>query len=94
MSGTDNELMKRIKSGGAQAQQALQVYSSFFEGLKEDRKSLMMGDIMRSTWFRLCCIAVGFPGIKKNDQQFGVRGWITGFCYDRQSYNSCQISQL
>jgi hypothetical protein len=65
MSGTDNELMKRIKSGGAQAQQALQVYSSFFEGLKEDRKSLMMGDIMRSLGFGFVALLLVFLALRK-----------------------------
>ncbi|HEV8271736.1 MAG TPA: YfhO family protein [Chitinophagaceae bacterium] len=65
MSGTDNELMKRIKSGGAQAQQALQVYSSFFEGLKEDRKSLMMGDIMRSLGFGFIALLLVFLALRK-----------------------------
>jgi len=65
MSGADNELMKRLKSGGAQAQQALQIFSSFFEGLREDRKSLMMGDILRSLGFGAVALLLVFLAIRK-----------------------------
>jgi hypothetical protein len=83
MSGTDNELMKRIKSGGAEAQQWLQIFTSFFDGLREDRKSLMMGDILRSLGFGFRCVVVDFPGNKKNDQRFSFGDWFTNFCSNR-----------
>jgi len=65
MSGADNELMKRLKSGGADAQQWLQIFSSFFEGLREDRKSLMMGDILRSLGFGFVALLLVFLAIRK-----------------------------
>jgi len=65
MSGADNELMKRLKSGGAQAQQALQIFGSFFEGLREDRKSLMMGDIMRALGFGFVALLLVFLSLRK-----------------------------
>ena len=65
MSGADNELMKRLKSGGAETQQWLQIFSSFFEGLREDRKSLMMGDILRSLGFAFVALLLVFLAIRK-----------------------------
>ncbi|HMK20289.1 MAG TPA: YfhO family protein [Chitinophagaceae bacterium] len=65
MSGTDNELMKRLKSGGEGAQQWLQIFTSFFEGLREDRKSLMMGDILRSLGFGFVALLLVFLAIRK-----------------------------
>ena len=65
MSEADNELMKRLKSGGAEAQQWLQVFSSFFEGLREDRKSLMMSDILRSLGFGFVALLLVFLALRK-----------------------------
>ena len=65
MSGADNELMKRLKSGGNETQQWLQVFSSFFDGLREDRKSLMMGDILRSLGFGLVALLLVFLALRK-----------------------------
>lgn len=65
MSGTDNELMKRLKSGGEGAQQWLQIFTSFFEGLREDRKSLMMGDILRSLGFGFVALLLVFLALRK-----------------------------
>jgi hypothetical protein len=65
MSEADNELMKRLKSGGSEAQQWLQVFTSFFEGLREDRKSLMIGDILRSLGFGFVALLLVFLAIRK-----------------------------
>jgi len=65
MSGSDNELMKRIKSGGEGSQQWLQIFTSFFDGLREDRKSLMMGDILRSLGFGFVALLLVFLAIRK-----------------------------
>jgi Bacterial membrane protein YfhO len=68
MSGADNELMKQIKSGGVdpqRAQQLLQIFNSFFEGLREDRKSLMMGDIIRSLGFGFVALLLVFLALRK-----------------------------
>ncbi len=65
MSETDNELMKRLKSGGAEAQQWLQIFTSFFEGLREDRKSLMMGDILRALGFGFVALLLVFLALRK-----------------------------
>jgi hypothetical protein len=65
MSEADNELMKRLKGGGVETQQWLQVFSSFFEGLREDRKSLMMGDIIRSLGFGFVALLLVFLALRK-----------------------------
>ena len=65
MSGADNELMKRIKSGGEGAQQWLQIFNTFFDGLREDRKSLMMGDILRALGFGFVALLLVFLAIRK-----------------------------
>jgi hypothetical protein len=65
MSESDNELMKRLKSGGAETQQWLQIFSSFFDGLREDRKSLMMGDILRSLGFGFVALLLVFLALRK-----------------------------
>jgi hypothetical protein len=65
MSGEDNELMKRIKSGGEGAQQWLQIFNTFFDGLREDRKSLMMGDILRALGFGFVALLLVFLAIRK-----------------------------
>ena len=65
MSEADTELMKRLKSGGAEAQQWLQIFTSFFDGLREDRKSLMMGDILRSLGFGFVALLLVFLAIRK-----------------------------
>jgi len=65
MSEADNDLMKQLKSGGAQTQQWLQMFSSFFEGLREDRKSLMMGDIVRSLGFSFVALLLVFLALRK-----------------------------
>ncbi len=49
LSGTDKEILKQVRE--ANNPQLLQAVNSFFEGLKEDRKGLMMGDILRSFGF-------------------------------------------
>jgi ABC-type multidrug transport system fused ATPase/permease subunit len=65
MSETDNELMKRLKSAGTQAQQALQIFSTFFDGLREDRRSLMMGDILRALGFGFVALLLVFLSLRK-----------------------------
>ncbi|HET6721901.1 MAG TPA: YfhO family protein, partial [Chitinophagaceae bacterium] len=63
MSAADNELMTRLKSSADP--QALQVVSGFFEGLREDRKGLMMGDILRSLGFSLVALLLVFLALRK-----------------------------
>ena len=65
MSGADNELMKRVNGVLRQPQQLLQIFNSFFEGLREDRKSLMMGDIFRSLGFGFVALLLVFLAIRK-----------------------------
>ncbi len=63
MSAADKEIMTRLKS--STDPQALQVVSSFFEGLREDRKGLMMGDILRSLGFSLVALLLVFLALRK-----------------------------
>jgi hypothetical protein len=83
MSEADNELMKRLKSGGAEAQQWLQIFSSFFEGLREDRKSLMMGDILRSLGFGFVALLLVFLAIRKTFSDLVLGNRVTDFCFNR-----------
>ncbi len=64
MSGADNELMKQIKSSNQP--QWLQVFTSFFDGLRADRKSLMMDDILRALGFGLVGLLLVFLAIRKS----------------------------
>ena len=63
MSASDNTVMRQLK--GAADPQALQVVSDFFEGLREDRKGLMMGDILRSLGFSLVALLLVFLALRK-----------------------------
>ena len=49
MSSADSEFMTRVKSSGEP--QGLQIFGGFFDGLVQDRKGLMMGDILRGLGF-------------------------------------------
>ena len=63
MSAADTAFMSRVKSSADP--QALQVFGGFFEGLREDRKSLMMGDILRSLGFGLVALLLVFLALRK-----------------------------
>ena len=63
MSSADTAFMGRVKSSADP--QALQVFGGFFEGLREDRKSLMMGDILRSLGFGLVALLLVFLALRK-----------------------------
>ena len=63
MSAADTEFMQQVNSaGGAQEQQ---IFSGFYEGLRQDRKGLMMGDIMRSLGFGVAALALIFLAIRR-----------------------------
>src|SRR5688572_5371324 len=64
MSSADTDFMKRVNTSGDQ--QAMQVYNSFYDGVKADRKSLMMGDIMRALGFGLAALLLVFLAIRKS----------------------------
>jgi len=62
LSTADNNLLKEIRSMG-QAQ-LLTIVNSFFDGLKADRKELMMSDILRSLGFILAAALALFLMIR------------------------------
>ena len=63
MGARDTDLIKRARD--ANQPQLLDFVNSFIEGLKQDRKSLMMGDILRSLGFILAAAALLFLLIRK-----------------------------
>jgi len=63
MSSADSEFMTRVKSSGGG--QALQVFGSFFDGLVQDRKGLMMGDILRALGFVAVALLLVFLSIRR-----------------------------
>jgi hypothetical protein len=63
MSGSDKELMRQVRMSNDS--QWLQILNTFFEGLKEDRKSLMIGSIFRSFGFALVALAFVWLAIRK-----------------------------
>jgi uncharacterized membrane protein YfhO len=56
--------MSDLKSSGDP--QWVQVFNTFFEGLREDRKSLMMGDILRALGFGVVAILLVLLSIRKS----------------------------
>jgi hypothetical protein len=63
LSSGDQSVLKQVR--GMNQPQLLEYVQSFFNGLKEDRRSLMMGDIFRSLGFILVAAALIFMLIKK-----------------------------
>lgn len=63
MSGSDKELMKQVRLSNDS--QWLQILNTFFEGLKEDRRSLMIGSIFRSFGFALVALVFVWLAIRK-----------------------------
>ncbi len=63
MSGADKEIMNRISLSNDP--QWLQILNTFFEGMREDRKSLMMGSIFRSLGFALVALVFVWLAIRK-----------------------------
>src|SRR5688572_11827481 len=63
MSSADIDLLKRVNASGDQ--QSMQVLNGFYQGLQADRKSLMIGDIMRSIGFGLAGLLLFFLAIRK-----------------------------
>ncbi len=64
MSSADSEFMNRVKGSGDP--QGLQVFSSFFSGVVEDRKGLMLGDIFRALGFGAVALLLVFLSIRKS----------------------------
>jgi len=63
MSGSDKEIMRQVRlSNDAQW---LQILNTFFDGLREDRKSLMIGSIFRSLGFALVALVFVWLAIRK-----------------------------
>ena len=75
MSGSDNDIMSRLKGAtDPQTAQLLQFVSSLFDGLREDRKSMMLGDIFRSLIFGAIALALVYFAIRRSisDLVFGI----------------------
>ncbi len=62
LSSGDQAILKQVRS--LNQPQLLEYVQTFFNGLKEDRKSLMMGDIFRSLGFILAAAALIFMLLK------------------------------
>lgn len=62
-SGADKEVMKQVRQ--MNQPQLMDYIKTFYEGLREDRQSLMMGSILRSFGFMLLAAALLFGYIKK-----------------------------
>jgi Bacterial membrane protein YfhO len=62
-SGADKEVMKQVRQ--MNQPQLMDYIKTFYEGLREDRQSLMMGSILRSFGFMLLGAALLFGFIKK-----------------------------
>ena len=63
MGAADIDLLKRVNASGDQ--QWTQILNSYFEGLRADRKSLMIGDIMRALLFGAAALLLVFLAIRK-----------------------------
>ncbi len=63
LSSGDHAILKQVRE--MNQPQLLEYMQSFFNGLKEDRKGLMMGDIFRSLGFIIVAAALVFMRIKK-----------------------------
>jgi hypothetical protein len=63
MSGSDKELMKQVRLSNDS--QWLQILNTFYDGLKEDRRSLMIGSIFRSFGFALVALVFVWLAIRK-----------------------------
>jgi uncharacterized SAM-binding protein YcdF (DUF218 family) len=66
LSAGDQNVLKQVRQ--MNQPQLTDYVQSFFNGLKEDRKSLMMGDIFRSLGFIAIAVALVFLAIKKTIQ--------------------------
>ena len=63
MSGSDKEVMRQVRLSNDP--QWLQILNTFFDGLREDRKSLMIGSIFRSLGFALVALVFVWLAIRK-----------------------------
>jgi hypothetical protein len=63
LSDGDEQLLSQIRSSGNT--QLSQIFSTFFEGLKEDRKALMMTDTLRFLGFGIVVMVLLFLAIRK-----------------------------
>jgi hypothetical protein len=64
MSSADAEFMNRVKESGDP--QGLQVFTGFFNGVMEDRKALMLGDIFRAFGFGAVALLLVFLSIRRS----------------------------
>jgi hypothetical protein len=63
LSGSDKEILKQVNA--ANQPQLSEAVRSFYDGLKEDRRSLMMGDIFRGLGFAIAALAILYLLIRK-----------------------------
>jgi len=64
LSGRDKDILRQVAS--ANQPQLSQYMNTFFEGLREDRKSLMLGDIFRSLGFMAVAFGLIYLMIKRS----------------------------
>ena len=63
LSGSNENLLKMIRGSGSP--QLTEIFSNFFEGMKEDRKALMMSSILRYIGFGLVAVLLVFLLLRK-----------------------------
>lgn len=79
LSKGDNDILKQVR--GMNQPQLLQAVTSFFDGLKEDRRGLMLGDIFRSFAFILAVAIALLLFIKNKIKAVAVSLFIALFAF-------------
>jgi hypothetical protein len=79
LSSSDNGVLKQVR--GMNQPQLLEYVQSFYNGLKDDRKSLMMGDIFRSLGFVLAAAALVYLFIKNTIKPWLLIGGLSLFSF-------------
>ena len=92
LSEVDNNILKQVRETGQP--QLSEAVNSFFDGLKEDRKGLMMGDILRSFGFILVALVAIFLFIKNKISALAATIAITVFAFiDVMAIDSKYLNQ-
>ena len=92
LSEVDNNILKQVRETGQP--QLSEAVNSFFDGLKEDRKGLMMGDILRSFGFILVALVAIFLFIKNKISALTATIAITVFAFiDVMAIDSKYLNQ-
>ncbi len=79
LSATDRMTLNKVRA--MNQPQLLEYVQSFFNGLKEDRKSLMLGDIFRSLGFILVAAGLVYLAIKNTIKPWVMISGLAFFCF-------------